>query len=111
MPNATGTDNRFNYVYHTDTDTRAYRIQEGKFDGCVWVYREVKMPAIDVPLEEAEEIPLTFRYELLYNKEGVVDEDNVDEFRDLIGDILLTLIEEGLEHDQVRINSIGNNDT
>ena len=62
-------------------------------------------------LEEAEEIPLTFRYELLYNKEGVVDEDNVDEFRDLIGDILLTLIEEGLEHDQVRINSIGNNDT
>ena len=105
------TDNRFNYVYHSDTDTRAYRIQEGKFDGCVWVFREVVLPAVDVPLEEAENIPLTFRYELLYNKGDVIDEENVDEFRDLIGDILLTLIEEGLEHDQVRINTVGNNNT
>ena len=105
------TDNRFNYVYHVDTDTREYRIQEGKFVGCVWMYQEVVMPAIDVPLEEAENIPLTFRYELLYNKEGVVTEENGDEFRDLIGDILLTLIEEGLEHDQVRINTVGDNDT
>ena len=62
-------------------------------------------------IEYLQNIPLTFRYEVLYNKEGVVDEDNVDEFRDLIGDILLTIIEEGLEHDQVRINTVGNDNT
>ena len=99
------TDNRFNYVFHKETDEQAFRIQEGHFDGVVWQYREVVMPTIDVPLEEAESIPLTFRYEILYNKNDKVTEEIVEDFRNLIGDILLTIIEEGLEHDQIRVNT------
>ena len=62
----------FHYVYHKETDEQAFRLQEGEFGGVVWTYRDVKLPINDedgnrLNLEEVETIPLTFRYDVLYN--------------------------------------------
>ena len=98
----------YHYVYHRETDEQAFRLQSGEFEGVVWKYNEVKFPLEGVDLEEIPEIPLTFEYEVLYNISGVVDEESVERFDKVIGDILMNVIEEGLEHDQIKIR---NNDT
>jgi|TARA_Y100000034_G_scaffold114845_1_gene151369 hypothetical protein len=107
----------FHYVYHKETDEPGYRLQEGEFEGVVWNYRDVKLPIHDedgnrLNLEEVEAIPLTFAYDVLYNKDGLVNEESVERFNNILGDILLTVIEEGLESDQIIINpETGNDDT
>ena len=104
----------FHYVYHKETDEQALRLQEGPFEGVVWIYKDVKLPIHDkdgnrLNLEEVDTIPLTFRYDVLYNKDGVVNEDTLDEFNKVVGDILMTVLDEGLE-DEVS-EEIGNDDT
>ena len=34
----------YHYVTHRDTEEQAYRINEGKFSGVVWLYDNVKFP-------------------------------------------------------------------
>ncbi len=98
----------YHYVTHRDTEQQAYRINEGKFSGVVWIYDNVKFPIYNdddeiVPPADAEQIPLTFDIEVLYNP---TDEDlNADEFQQTVGDILLNIIEESLEHDQVEFRT------
>ena len=98
----------YHYVTHRDTEQQAYRINDGKFSGVVWIYDNVKFPIYNdddeiVPPADAEQIPLTFDIEVLYNP---TDEDlNADEFQQTVGDILLNIIEESLEHDQVEFRT------
>lgn len=107
----------YHYVYHKETDEQAFRLQAGEFEGVVWAYRDVKMPLHDedgnrLNLEEVESIPLTFSYDVLYNKDGVVNEDSLERFNSVLGDIIMTVLDEGLEHDQIEIGTeIGNDDT
>ena len=56
-------------------------------------------------MEEVETIPLTFSYDVLYNKDGLVNEDSLDRFNIVLGDILMTVLDEGLEHDQIEIGT------
>ena len=52
---------------------------------------------------DAEQIPLTFDIDVLYNP---TDEDlSTNEFQQAVGDILLNIIEESLEHDQVEFRT------
>jgi len=98
----------YHYVTHRDTEEQAYRINEGKFSGVVWLYENVKFPIYDdndeiVSPGDAEQIPLTFDIEVLYNP---TDEDlNSNEFQQTVGDILLNIIEESLEHDQIEFRT------
>ena len=98
----------YHYVTHRDTEEQAYRINEGKFSGVVWLYENVKFPIYDdndeiVSPGDAEQIPLTFDIEVLYNP---TDEDiNSNEFQQTVGDILLNIIEEILEHDQIEFRT------
>lgn len=107
----------YHYVYHKETDEQAFRLQAGEFEGIVWAYRDVKMPIHDeegnrLNLEEVETIPLTFSYDVLYNKDGRVNEDSLERFNSVLGDILMTVLEEGLEHDQIEIGTeVGTNNT
>ena len=103
------------YVTHKETQEQGYRIGEGKFSGVVWNYKNVKLPMYNdegdlVNFEEADKIPLTFEYDVLYNP----TDENVDggEFASAIGDILLTIIDESIENDQIEFNRENrNNDT
>ena len=100
----------YHYVYHRETDEQAFRLQEGEFEGVVWNYTNVRLPIDDedgnrLDLEEVESIPLTFQYDLLYNKDGVVNDESKERFAEVIGDVLLNAIDEGIEHDKVEIGN------
>ena len=103
------------YVTHKDTEQQGYRMGESKFAGVVWNYRDVKFPmytdeGVMLDPDRAEEIPLTFEYEVLYNP---TDENlTTGEFAEIVGDILLNIIDESLESDQIEFNTENrNNDT
>ena len=102
----------YHYVSHKETNEEGYRISEGKFAGVVWLYNNVKLPmyndeGVMVDPERAEEIPLTFEYKVLYNP---TDEDlSTGEFDAVVGDILLNIIDESLEHDTVQFNTKNRN--
>ena len=102
----------YNYVEHKKTNEPAFLITEGKYEGTVWNYKKIKMPSYDVDggmidLEEAKQLVLTFEYDVLYNP---TDEDlESDEFCNVIGDILLDVIDASLEHDQIKFNTENRN--
>ena len=105
----------YHYVTHRDTEEQAYRINEGKFSGVVWLYENVKFPIYKedgstINLEEAEKIPLTFDYDILYNKENKVEDESRDRLCDILGNILFNIIEEGLDNDQLSFNTEDRND-
>ena len=85
----------YHYVTHKETDEQGYRVAEGKFAGVVWTYNNVKLPMYGddgelVDLEEAEQLPLSFEYEVVHNP---TDEDlDTGEFSATVGDILLNII-------------------
>jgi len=103
----------YHYVTHRETDQQAYRIGDGKFSGIVWAYENVKFPMYNdegkmISPEEADKIPLTFDIDLLYNP---TDEYLTDgEFQQTVGDILLNIIDESLEHDQIKFNTKNRSD-
>jgi hypothetical protein len=96
------------YVTNKETHQQAYRIGEGKFSGIVWSYHNVKFPMYTdegemVDPSKAEEIPLTFDCELMYNP---TDEDlSTGEFEATVGDILMNIIDESLKNDTVKFRS------
>ena len=98
----------YHYVTHRDTEEQAYRINEGKFSGVVWLYENVKFPIYDdygnmVDPAMAEKLPLSFEYNVVQNP---TDEDlDTGEFATVAGDILLNIIEESLEHDQIEFRT------
>jgi hypothetical protein len=99
----------YHYVYHKETDEQAFRLQGGEFEGVVYSYKNVHFPIYDdngdlVEPDMMVEIPLTFQYEVLYNKDGIVNEKSHERFNKVIGDILMNVIDEGIEHDQIKIN-------
>ena len=102
----------YNYVEHKETNQPAFKVTEGKFEGAVWNYKNVKLPLHGddgsmIDLEETDQLVLTFEYDVLYNP---TDEDlGSDEFRNVIGDILLEVIDASLEHDQIKFNTENRN--
>ena len=106
---------KWTYVVHQPTDQDAILLQEGEFEGVVYTVTNVKFPiykedGTTVNLEEAEKIPLTFDYDILYNKDNKWHEESQGRFLDIIGNILFDIIEEGLENDQISFNTEDRND-
>ena len=101
------------YVTHKESQQQGYRIGEGKYAGVVWNYRDVKFPmytdeGVMINPDRAEEIPLTFEYEVLYNP---TDENlTTGEFAAAVGDILLNIIDESLDSDRIEFNTENRND-
>jgi hypothetical protein len=106
---------KWTYVVHQSTERDAILIQEGEFEGLVCGITNVKFPMYKddgslVSLEEAEKIPLTFDYDILYNKDNKWHEESKDRLSDIIGNILFDIIEEGLDNDQLSFNTEDRND-
>ena len=106
---------KWTYVVHQSTDQDAILLQEGEFEGVVCTVTNVKFPMYKedgslIGLEEAEKIPLTFDYDILYNKENKWHEESRDRLSDIIGNILFNIIEEGLDNDQLSFNTEDRND-
>ena len=106
---------KWTYVVHQPTDQDAVLIEEGEFEGVVSAVTNVKFPiykedGTTINLEEAEKIPLTFDYDILYNKENKWHEESQERFLNTIGDILFDIIDEGLNNDQLSFNTEDRND-
>ena len=104
----------YDWVENKKTAATAFRIINGKFDGVVWNYKSIKMPMYDkngdlIKIEMAEEMPLIFDYDLLYNKEEAVNEKSRAEFHGVIGDILMDILEQSLNNDNIRYNTESGN--
>ena len=103
----------YHYVTHKETDEQGYRVSEGKFAGVVWQYSNVKLPMYNdeglmIDPDQVEEIPLTFDYEVVYNP---TDEDlTTGELGEVLGDILINVIQEGLNHESIEFNYENRND-
>ena len=94
----------YHYVEHKKTEEGAFKISEGKYMGLVWNYKKVKLPVIDnkgnpIDLEEANQLPLTFEYEVLYNP--TTEDLTTGELGEVLGDILINVIQEGLNHESI----------
>ena len=88
---------KWTYVVHQPTDQDAILLQEGEFEGVVCTVTNVKFPIYKedgstINLEEAEKIPLTFDYDILYNKENKVEDESRDRLSDTLGNILFDII-------------------
>ena len=106
---------KWTYVVHEPTDQDAILIEEGEFEGIVCTVTNVKFPiykddGTTINLEEAEKIPLTFDYDILYNKDNKWHEESRDRLSNIIGDILFDIIEEGLDNDRLSYNTENRND-
>ena len=106
---------KWTYVVHQPTDQDAILLEEGEFEGVVSAVTNVKFPiykedGTTMNLEEAEKIPLTFDYDILYNKDNKWHEESRDRLSDIIGNILFDIIEEGLDNDRISYNTENRND-
>ena len=106
---------KWTYVVHQPTDQDAILLEEGEFEGVVSAVTNVKFPMYKedgslISLEEAEKIPLTFDYDILYNKDNKWHEESKERFLDTIGNILFDIIEEGLDNDRISYNTENRND-
>ena len=101
---------KWTYVVHQPTNQDAILLEEGEFEGVVYTVTDVKFPIYKddgsmISLEEAENIPLTFKYDILYNKENKVEDESKDRFVQTVGNILFDIIDEGLENEQLSFNT------
>ena len=106
---------KWTYVVHQPTNQDAILLEEGEFEGVVSAVTNVKFPiykedGTTMNLEEAENIPLTFDYDILYNKDNKWHEESRDRLSDIIGNILFDIIEEGLDNDRISYNTEDRND-
>jgi len=106
---------KWTYVVHQPTNQDAILLEEGEFEGVVSAVTNVKFPiykedGTTINLEEAEKIPLTFDYDILYNKDNKWHEESRDRLSDIIGNILFDIIEEGLDNDRLSYNTENRND-
>ena len=106
---------KWTYVVHQPTNQDAILLEEGEFEGVVSAVTNVKFPiykedGTTMNLEEAENIPLTFDYDILYNKDNKWHEESQGRFLDIIGNILFDIIEEGLDNDRISYNTENRND-
>ena len=106
---------KWTYVVHQPTDQDGILLQEGEFEGVVYTVTDVKFPVYKedgslIDAKDADNIPLTFKYDILYNKDNKWHEESKDRFLDIIGNILFDIIEEGLDNDQLSFNTEDRND-
>ena len=98
---------KYNYIVNRETGETAYVIKEGKYDGVLYTYTDIKLPEIDG--ESAEEIPVKFTYHVIKNPTDENLEDN-PEFGNVIGEIMLDILDDALQNDTVDYEN-RNNDT
>jgi hypothetical protein len=97
---------KFDYIANRETGETAYIIKEGKFDGVIYTYTDIQLPELDG--DSAEEIPVKFTYHVLKNP---TDEDLVEnvEFGNVIGEIMLEILDDALANDTVNYENRNDN--
>ena len=87
----------FVYVESRSQDQTCIGIKGGKFAGVVYKYGRVSFGKEE---DENGNLPLQFQYDIVDNN-GIPREQFDDEFFNLIGDILVVVMEEQTKHESV----------
>lgn len=85
---------KYKFVTDENQEWQCIGVVGGKYDGVVYRYGKVSLPEGD--LEGADEVPLTFEWEIV-DSNGLPREMLGDDFYDLIGDILCDIIQDHFE--------------
>jgi hypothetical protein len=85
-----GTTTKYKFV--EKKDTIAIQIEEGKYKGVIYNYGKVQFNG------EVDPPSMNFQYKILKSPPDVVEDSD---FNDILGDILVDIIEEQLEQGEV----------
>jgi hypothetical protein len=92
------TKSKYELIKYDDDETYAFRLTEGKFKDVVYKYNRF---GIIEPKENDEVLNYKFEYDILEIPEEIrgkqYSDDEGKEFEELIGDILIKVIEENIE--------------
>lgn len=93
------TKKKYHYAQRDVDDYSCIKISEGKYEGVIYTYGKVMFAS---EANQEDKLPLKFEYTVKKNPKG--EDTESEEFRTLIGDILVEEIEEQLKNGQLQFN-------
>ena len=83
---------RYSFVTNNEENWQCIGIKGGRFQGVVYKYGKVSVPEKE---NEKGDLPLKFEYDIV-DTNGLPDEFFTEDFHELIGDILVDILDEQL---------------
>jgi len=94
---------KWSWVTRKEDKQASLRIGEGKFEGVVYSYGKVVLPE-ENEINAKGDLPFRFEYSILDNA-NMNREEFGNEFFTIIGDILVTIIEQQLQEENLEYRS------
>jgi len=92
---------KYELIKYDDNDQYAFKLTEGKFKDVIYKYNRF---GIVEPEEGEDELKYRFEYDILEIPEEIREKKYTDEegkeFEELIGDILIQVVEENIEYEE-----------
>ncbi len=105
---------RFDWIENKETKESALIIQEGPYENVIFIFKDGRIILKDengkpLDLENVEEIPIDFKYEVLYNPNEV--DVLTSDFKNALGDIFMTVLQESVQNENYNlVNDENRND-
>ena len=103
----------YDWIENKETNESALKFKEGPYEDIIFIFKDSKVilkneDGSPLDLETAEEIPIDFQYEVLYNPE---DRDVLTlDFKNAIGDIFMEILYDSVKNDSYRLTDEDRND-
>ena len=103
----------YDWIENKETNERALKFKEGPYEDIIFIYKDSRVilkneDGSPLDLESAEEIPIDFKYEVLYNPN---DKDVMtNDFKNALGDIFMNMLQESIQQDSYRLVDENRND-
>ena len=94
---------KWSWVTRKEDKQASLRISEGKFEGVVYSYGKVVLP-VEQEMNVKGDLPFKFEYSILDNA-NIDRKEFGEEFFTIIGDILVTIIEQQLQEENLEYRS------
>ena len=95
---------RYAFVTNNMDETQCIGIRGGRFEGVIYKYGNVSIPNPD-EMKGKSDLPLKFHYDIVDNNSLPIEWFN-EEFNNLIGDILVDIIDNQIENGNVSIHEL-----
>ena len=95
---------RYTFVTNNMDETQCIGIRGGRYEGVVYKYGNVSIPNPD-EMKGKSDLPLRFHYDIVDNNSLPIEWFN-EEFNNLIGDILVDIIDNQIENGNVSIHEL-----
>ena len=89
----------YTFVTNNKDETQCIGIKGGTFEGVIYKYGKVSIPDPE-KLDKKSDLPLSFHYDIVDNN-SIPKEWFAEEFNNLIGDILVDILDDQLKEGSV----------